>query len=267
MYQINKNSHLVTVPADTKLADLKKVLIEEGLYFGYQPLGEPQHTLNHYLSRRVPNLYHFKYGSIADLTCSLLVKLPDNKNFQLKDAPRAAIGPDFNRMIIGGREKIGIIQTATLKIISIPEKVIHGIVLVNSREDAREIVRYLVGQFMRPLYCRFLNLDDSSQMLDQLKIKTKATEVFVFCLSGLKEIVGVSQEVVDEHCQILGYQAHWVMNKREHEVVRFYIHSPEAYKDILDQYRYFLWQAADNTQQGLWEKDFTDSLGLFSDLP
>ncbi|MBF0103808.1 MAG: FAD-binding oxidoreductase [Deltaproteobacteria bacterium] len=264
MLKINKNSHLVTVLADFKLSELKKELIREGLYLGYHPLDDINLPLHDYLVRRTPNLYHFKYGSISDLTSSLLVKLGEDKSFHLKDSPRPIQGPDFNKVMIGSGELLGKIKTVTLKIISIPEHVVHGLVLVHSRDCAKKIIAHMQGTFIQPLYFRFFGLGDAETILDQLKIKTKPTEALLFCLSGLREMVTVFQEVMDEFCASQHYQMNWLAKKHEHEIIHTRIHNPESYKEILEQYRHFLWRASDETAQSKWEKHFTNYMSFYN---
>jgi len=256
MFQLNKQSQLLTVSADVKLADLKSQLADEGFYFGYYPLEEFHHSIRHYLKRRYVNLYYFKYGSLPDLVSSCICELSNGKTFHLKDAPRAAIGPDFNRMVLGSKDHFGAIKTITLKICPLPEKILHGIFLVRSRNEAKLFVRNMVGNFILPLYFRFLNLDTSIEVLEDLKIKSKPCEILLICLSGLNEMVLAQQEVLEDYCETKNINHNWIYKKQERKIITQILHNPESYKDIKEQYRNFLWPASENAAQTLLEKDF-----------
>ena len=260
MYSLNKQSRLVTAATETPLAELKKALAEEGLYLGYYPLDDPQHTVGHYLSRRTANLYHYKYGSIADLVSSLLVEMPDGRPFHLKDAPRAATGPDFNRLIIGAKGQLGTLKTATFRVVSLPEKVLYGVVLLNSREDARSTVRHLIGHFMAPLFFKYLDAQAATPLLEALgeglDSKNAPRDTLLFGLSGLQEIVSIEEDEISTYCQNQKHELSWVAGKPGRDIVNGHLHTSESYRDIKDQYRQFLWPASDSNSQTMLEKQF-----------
>lgn len=256
MYSLNKKSRLVTISAEAKLSDLKKQLAEEGLYLGYYPLDEIQYSFSYYLHRRVANFYHFKYGSLADQIASLQVEMKNGKSFQLKSAPRAAIGPDFNRIIIGGKEHLGTARSVTLKTVALPEKIIYGIVLLKSREQAKALLCHLIGQFMPPLFFKYFELDLSTTILDQLHFQSEPFEIFLFCLSGLQEIVTVEESVISDFCLQNHWELMWVANKEGRDLVNAHLHTLESYREIKDQYRQFIWPASDHNHQALLEKQF-----------
>jgi len=256
MFSINKQSHLVTVSSEIKLSDIKKFLIQESLYFGYYPLDDIHYTINHYLKRRILNLYHYKYGSLSDLVSSALVELPNGKSFHLKDAPRSAIGPDFNKLIVGSKNHFGTIKTVTLKLVAMPEKILHGIVLVNNREEAKNFIRQIVGNHISPLYFRYFDLNSAPAFLDDLKIKKEPLETLLFSLSGLKEMVETEQEYIEDYFKKCKKDFFWIDKTWGHDFIQAYLHSPESYREIKEQYRHFLWPATDNTSQLNWEKEF-----------
>ena len=260
MFSLNKQSRLVTVAAENTLAELKKDLAEEGLYLGYYPLDDPSHTINHYLMRRIANLYHYKYGSISDLVSSLLVELPDGRPFHLKDAPRAATGPDFNRLVIGAKGQLGQLKMATFRVVSLPAKVLYGIILLNSREEARATIRHMVGHFMAPLFFKYLDRLEATTLLltlgEEKENKREPREALLFCLSGLQEIVSIEEDEISTYCQNQKRELSWVAGKPGRDIVNKHIHSNESYRDIKDQYRQFLWPASDSHSQTLLEKQF-----------
>lgn len=257
MFQLNKESHLVTVTTAMALAELKNRLFKEGLYFGYAPLDDVSHSISHYLERRIVNLYHFKYGSLPELVSSVACELKEGRAFQLKDAPRAAIGPDFNRMVLGSQSVFGRLKTVVLKVCPVPEKIAQAVILVGSRDEARQIISQLVGQFVYPLYFHHLDLESAAALLNQLKIAAGPTECLVLGLSGLAEMVLVDKKIVGEICHGKNRNIHWLKKKTDRQVLHAHLHRLETYREIREQYRTFLWPASDCGMQNVLETEFT----------
>lgn len=255
-YQLNKTSHLVTVSSEENLQDFKKKLFSEGFYLGFYPLGSSDKSIKYYLDRRVPNLYHFRYGSLAEQVSSAEILLPHGEEFHLKDAPRAAIGPDFNRMIIGSRGALGQFKKVTLKIVALPEKVVHGVIPVLDKDQARHIISQMVGRFLPPLYFRYFDNETATPFMEELKIKNKLDEALLLCLSGLPSMVNAYQKIIEALSQEMGLNCHWPDKKTSLDVINTHVHNTESYSCIRDQYRQFLWTASESSGQSLWEKDF-----------
>lgn len=256
MGHLSKISRLITVPPDTKIKDLKKDLIAEALYFGYVPLDENHEELGYYLSRRVINLYHYKYGNLSDQVSSLTVEMKNGKTFHMPEVPRSAIGPDFNRLVIGGKENFGKIKDVTLKLVAVPERVVHGIILAESREKARRFFAKVISQFTLFLYARYFSGKACQELLSGLKMTNSCDGVFLFCLSGLSEMVVAEQNVINGLCQDQKYSCHWIDSKQGREWINSQIHHVESYRDIKEQYRQFLWPSSETSDQVQMEKDF-----------
>lgn len=259
VYQLNKSSLLVSVSADWHLNDLKHQLHEDGMHLGYAPLASDEYSINHYLVRRTPNLYHFMYGSIGDLVSSLHIELESGVTFQLHDAPRSAIGPDFNRFMIGSRREFGKILAATLKITPLPEHVMCVVIAVNDKNQTRDIIRHLVGHFAAPLYFCHYQGNQALDVLGHVNLKSKATEALVICLSGLSGVtMAISDILIDflnsidakyVHCETASLQTY----------LRQLIHNDESYRLIKDLYRQILWPTTDAYMQSTLEKSLINS--------
>jgi hypothetical protein len=263
MFQLNKTSHLLTVTPDLLLVDIKKNLAAEGLFWGYHPLDEIHYSINHYLKRRIPNLYYYKYGSLSDVVNSAEVELLDGKTFHFKDAPRSAIGPDFNRMMIGGRSNFGKFKAVTLIVNAMPEKTSHGILYIDSKQQARQILRDLMGYFIQPLYFKYIDLDTTDTLMSDLKIKTAATECVAFCLSGQGNMVDTEQRAIDDYCKTNKLESQWLDAKTKIDVLNSFVHNPGSYKELRDQYRNLLWPSSDSSTYSVVEKDLIN----FMDIP
>ncbi len=251
---MNKSSHLVTTSTEVKLTELKKALVREGLYFGYHPLDETSFTLGHYLKSRTPNLHYFKYGSLADMVSSLVVTLADGKSFHIKDAPRAAIGPDFNRLVIGSKENFGETSSVTLKVHTLPEKMVSAVIMVNSRDGARDFLRFLLANFLHPLTFYYLPLDQATELCRDLGLTTTASECVIVSLSGLSEIVNIAIEIVNDYGLKKKTLFHVCDKKSEQETVHAMLNTQVAYGEIKDQIRTLIWPASEVAEQMEMEK-------------
>lgn len=263
-FELNKIANLVTVDASLPLEELKRRLNRDGFYFGYHPLEATDASLGDYAARRVTNLYHFKYGSIAELTAGMTVKLKSGGCFRLKTAPRSAIGPDFNRFILGSRGRLGDILDLTLKLMSVPECVRCAIIKVPSRESARSIVAFLYGRFAKPLFFKYFDLDTAAK-LPHLKGNNKgdpATEALVVGLSGLESIVTAEEEMTEEASSEAKAIPTWLNIPESQELMNRHIFTETSYAEIAGQYRDFIHPTTDTMSQTLLEKEFLESLSV-----
>lgn len=256
MGYLSKLSRLITVTPDTKIKDLKNDLVAEGLYLGYRPLDENHEELGYYLSRRVINLYHYKYGNLSDQVSTLTVEMKNGKMFHMPEVPRSAMGPDFNRLIIGGKENFGKIKDVTLKLVAVPERVVHGLIFTDSREMARRFFAKIMGQFILFLYARHFSGKACQELLSGLKVTNNCDDVFLFCLSGLSEMVTAEQTVINGLCQNQKQSCHWIDSKPGRDWINGQIHNVESYRDIKEQYRQFLWPSSETSDQAQMEKGF-----------
>lgn len=261
MFQLNKRSHLLTIPADIKLAEIKKQLADEGLYLGYYPLEEIHYSLSYYINRRIPNLYHFKFGSLADLVSSVILEFRNGRTMHLRDAPRSAIGPDYNRFVIGSKEAFGNIKDVTLRVSPLPEKIIHGVALVSSRDQAKELLRLMVAQFFPPLFFRYFDMQEAARLLQALHFPDQSNEVLLFCLAGLHEMVTTEEDIISQSCQARKVPLYWIGKKEGRDLVNEHLHNLDSYRQIKDQYRQFLWPTQDSSEAPLLEKRFVGGIG------
>lgn len=255
MYQLNKTSNLITLSAETPLAELKRKLSKEGLYFGYHPLLESDETLDYYLRQRIPNLYHFKFGSLSDLVSSMTFELKSGMHFHLKDAPRAAIGPDFNRLLVGTNGRFGRIHDVSLRLTALPERIHCASVAIDSRELAQALIVSLIGLFIKPLFFKYFPHENVPAGLRPPGHGTKSSSnALIVALSGMDEMVRVEEGVLQEHCERHGHNVKWLDITESRDLMNRSIFNNQSYEDISKQYREFLWPPFDSSHQLMVEK-------------
>lgn len=261
MLQLDKKSLLVKVKPTMHLPELKSELSKEGLYFGFHPLEDSGETLLFYLKNRTPNLYHFKYGSLPDLVSTMTVALPSQQSFEIKNAPRSAIGPDFNRLIIGSQGKIGKIKNVTLKLAPLPDKISCAQVALTHEDEAQTLIASLIGQFIHPLFFKYFPFD---QVPPSLKIDSKSSkskkDILFLCFSGFDSLVQIEEDILDSYCRQHNYAIQWLELSKSHKIMNQDIFTSESLQEIKKQYRVYLWPDSDSNYQKQLEKDFLKEL-------
>lgn len=263
MIQVNKNSFLATINTELHLDEIKSKIIREGLYFPYHPLGKQDEPLIYHVKNRTPNLYYPKYRSFADMISSVYFKIDQHNVFHLKDAPRAAIGPDFNRFVVGSGEHLGEVKDITIKLIAIPEKIVCGAFTAKSRKELLKFVTTCMGNFIEPLlFCEI----KEKQLKDLLKTTkadkkfTNTDHIILFFLCGLKEMVDTEMSVVQGLCNQSHIDYHWFPTPHNRDILNDYIHNQEAYSKIQNLYSETFWNISDPHFNITLEKSFLNHI-------
>lgn len=257
---MNKKSNLLTITPEFLLPEIQERLAQEGLFFGYQPLGDPNLPMSHYLKQRIANLFYYRYGSLSDLVSSAKIELKNGKSFCLKDAPRSATGPDFNKIIIGSNDAFGKILSVTLKVYQQPQKDLIGIIQGSSSHALKSFLREMISQFIQPKYFFFLNQKQTETFLKNHKIKKHHHESLVFCLSGIEELVSTEQAALEDFGDKSSLQMEWIDDGTDESLFEHSIYDKEFYLDIKKQYQEFLWPTSDQAQQNRLGEEMMESM-------
>ena len=260
MFELNKQSMFVAVSPEKTLSTFKQHIANEGLHFGYYPLDDENKPLLYYIQKRIPNLYHYKYGILDQLISAITVHVNDQTTYHLKERPRAAIGPNFNALVTGTKDIFSEIDSLTLRLAALPEKILQGIVMVPHKDVAKSFLHYLIGHFMEPLFFRFIPLKEASDIQESIRGVKKPSDLLLFGLTGITEIINTEQELIDKWCYQNKALCHWCHKKTEQDIVRKHIYTPDAYKDIRDGYRNFFWNASDASNSLEQEKELIKHL-------
>lgn len=109
-------SGTVTVQSGIAMADLDELLAERGFTTGYPTRAWRRASLGAVLAATLDAHWGPPYGSMEDQVIALGAVLPDGTPVESRVAPRKAVGPDFDRLLLGSRGRFGIIYTVTLRI-------------------------------------------------------------------------------------------------------------------------------------------------------
>ncbi len=213
--QLNKTAQLLTFDPQVSIEETEKFLRSEGLTGGYYPLSG-YHTLwTDCLAERRPNLYFLKYGGLEELCAGGLVKLPSGKLFSTKIYPRSATGPDLRRVVLGSRHVLGDFEEVTVRCFPLPEKEMWGLVLFETWEEAHDVVRKMMGFFIRPLCIRLLKEEAACVLLENLGYSGEDQVLLAFKLSGLARMVAAEKGVISHWVE--DKQSFWPTDKRREE--------------------------------------------------
>jgi alkyldihydroxyacetonephosphate synthase len=94
---------------------------EHGLTLGHWPQSIALSTVGGWIACRGAGQYSTRYGKIEDMVVGLEVALADGRVLRTEGAgPRAATGPDLNRLFVGSEGTLGVITEARLRVHPVP---------------------------------------------------------------------------------------------------------------------------------------------------
>lgn len=119
---IDDESLLVHVQAGMMGQNYELELNRHGYTGGHFPSSIYCSTVGGWVACRAAGQLSTKYGKIEDLIHNMTVVLPDGEVLVTPDAPRMAVGPDFNQVFTGSEGTLGIIVDVQLRIFPEPEE-------------------------------------------------------------------------------------------------------------------------------------------------
>ncbi len=118
-------SGTVTVQTGITMAELHRELEERSFTTGFPTRPWRQEPLGAVLAATLDAHWGPRFGSMESQVLGLGVVFPDGTVAHSKPAPRKAVGPDFDRMLLGSRGRFGIIHEVTLRIYPNVSRVLH----------------------------------------------------------------------------------------------------------------------------------------------
>ena len=109
-------SGTVTVQSGITMSELHRLLAERGFTTGLPTRAWRKQSLGAVLAASLDSHWGPPFGSMEDQVLALGAVLPDGTVVESRNAPRRAVGPDFDRLFLGSRGQFGIIHLATLRI-------------------------------------------------------------------------------------------------------------------------------------------------------
>jgi len=228
--EINKISQVAYVPKDITVSELGRLLSFEGFVCGYSPVRDFQLPLVDCVLQRVPNLYWLKYGGLEDLCVGGVFTTKTNRKIVLKHVPRAAAGSDLKRFFIGSEQQVGNFDEVIMKIFSIPESELWGVVFFDTSAACLNFIRHVYAQGVRPLFMKIAEEGESQGVSRSLNLVKHRNHVVCIKLSGLKGMVHAEKRMIDAYPHIM--DIHWANRNAEAEILDETIIEPDALREL-----------------------------------
>lgn len=170
--EIDPVSRTATVQAGIFGPELEERLNEKGYTLGHFPQSFEFSTLGGWIAPRSSGQNSVLYGGIEKLLVAVKMLGPGGEIDTLK-CPRSADGPDLKEMVLGSEGILGIIVSATLRIVPVPEEKQYFIYAFRSFEEAAEAARKVMQNGIRVAMLRVSDEDETEAFITMAKEKKK----------------------------------------------------------------------------------------------
>lgn len=249
MLELNKLSQLVTLPPHLKVCDIEEELSREELTLGYYPIVDNQVRLDTCLARRIPNLYVLKYGGLEELCVGGSVLTPAGRQFRFRTAPRAAMGSDLKRVMIGSHDLLGKFIDVTLKIFPRPQYEGWVLVVCELQHEAQELYRFLLTHFMTPLCCYLLDDEGARFLKPFIGRRLEDAHLIAFKLVGLRDHLLTMKKVLQQQLGERADSLVWVESAPDVKTIDEILLKTENYQNWFDNFGAFMGTVSKKNRQ------------------
>jgi alkyldihydroxyacetonephosphate synthase len=120
--EVDETSMTVTAEAGVNGRRLESELNARGLMLPHYPASVELATVGGYIAARGSGVLSTRYGKIEDLLLNLRVATPANGLIETVEVPRHAVGPEVTQLFAGSEGTLGVITSATLQLVPVPEE-------------------------------------------------------------------------------------------------------------------------------------------------
>lgn len=120
-YSVDETDMVVTTSASQNGGELEDELNTRGLTTGHSPQSLYRSTTGGWVSTLATGQFSSYYGGIEDLVTGYTAVLATGETVTFRARPRAAMGPDLRRLLIGAEGTLGVITEVQLKVFRLPE--------------------------------------------------------------------------------------------------------------------------------------------------
>lgn len=198
--EINDKDLTVTVQTGINGMNLERYLNAKGYTCGHIPQSIYMSSVGGWIAHRAAGQFSTKYGKIEDIVLGLEVILPQGEIIELKTIIRAATGPQFDKLFIGGEGTLGIVTKATLKIWPSPEKRELISFAFPTIEDSLEAIRNILRNQIYPAVIRIYDASETVRHFPQVK-EAKDKVMAVFVCEGNERLVNLEGIITREKCE------------------------------------------------------------------
>ena len=168
--EIDTVSRTANVQAGIFGPELEAGLNEKGFMLGHYPQSFEFSTLGGWIAPRSSGQNSLLYGGIEKLVVSVKMLAPDGEINTLT-SPRRADGPDLKELVLGSEGTVGIIVSAVVRIVPVPEEKKYTIYAFRSFEEAADASRKIVQSKIKPAMIRVSDEDETQALITMGKGK------------------------------------------------------------------------------------------------
>ncbi|MGQ4872819.1 MAG: FAD-binding oxidoreductase [Promethearchaeia archaeon] len=198
--EINDKNLTVTVEAGINGMNLERYLNVKGYTCGHIPQSLYTSSVGGYIAHRAAGQFSTKYGKIEDIVLGMEIVLPQGDIINFKTIARASIGPQLEKLFIGGEGTLGIVTKATLKIWPYPEKRALISYAFPTIEDSLEATREILRQQVYPAVIRIYDKEETKRHFGEIK-NAKDKVMVVFVCEGNAKLVDLESSITKEMCE------------------------------------------------------------------
>jgi alkyldihydroxyacetonephosphate synthase len=161
---LDEVSGTVTVQPGIIAQALEDHLAHRGWTLGHFPSSIHCSTIGGFLAVRSAGQASSSYGKLEDAVVGLEAVLADGTVYRSRPVPSAAVGPDLNRLFVGGEGVTGVITEATLRIWPAPSTVLDRGLLFADVPAALDGIRAIMQAGVRPTIFRLYDEADTAMV-------------------------------------------------------------------------------------------------------
>ena len=197
LLEIDEISRTITAEAGMIFQQLEWYANERGYSCQHIPSCLTCGTIGGALGHRGIGIMSTKYGKIDDQCICMEVVLPNGDILQTLPVPKHAAGPDLNQIFIGSEGSLGVITKATFKLFEQPESRQQRAFLFPDMHSGYMAGRDIM-QKLKPSILRFFDEAETASILRKILGFEKKGCFMNVTLEGLKRIVDIEMEIVQE---------------------------------------------------------------------
>mmetsp|Transcript_81581 Transcript_81581/g.119503 ORF Transcript_81581/g.119503 Transcript_81581/m.119503 type:complete len:622 (+) Transcript_81581:118-1983(+) len=182
---IDAENMLVCMEAGIVGQDLKRRLEASGYTIGHEPDSLEFSSLGGWIATRASGMKKNTYGNIEDMLVRVKMVTAVGTIDRGVEAPRVAMGPDVQQMVLGSEGTLGVITEAVLRMRKMPVLQKYGSLIFPNLEAGINFMREIANQRAAPSSIRLV---DNEQFQFGLALKPEQKNAFKPIIDGFKKM-------------------------------------------------------------------------------
>ncbi|MBP2413109.1 alkyldihydroxyacetonephosphate synthase [Arthrobacter stackebrandtii] len=182
LLHVDPLARTATFEAGIRGPAIEAALAPHGLTLGHFPQSHQEASLGGYLATRSAGQASTGYGRSNDLVKQVHLETPAGPFDAGSPAPGSAAGPKLLDVVVGSEGTLGVITSATLKVVPVPQAKVYGAWSFPSFEAGAEAMRKLRQDGARgdmPHVCRLSDTDETASTFKLGGAKTAALQRYL----------------------------------------------------------------------------------------